>query len=306
MTTLLKVLEAPLDQNLHALSVYWWQQELPHKISEVSGCQVIWIESAHLQARILDDYQAFCDGRLAIKLEARQRPPIMTSLLGMTSSLIRDYPITLVLVGLSVLGFLLVELDQKAIVDLLRIQSVDSSSFSASLNLNARISPAEYLSHGQYWRLITPIFLHFGWVHITFNMLWLWELGRRIEKQGGAIHFVSVVFFIGIASNLYQAASTPYDFFGGMSGVIFGLLGYCAVFNFIVPQKLLSLPKELYIIMLISLFVGMSGIFDFLGKVANAAHLSGLVWGAFIGLPSALLARFFFTDKKAESNDGSK
>ena len=101
--------------------------------------------------------------------------------------------------------------------------------------------------------------MHFGWLHITFNMLWLWELGRRIELQGGSLHLLSVVFFIGVASNLYQAASTPLATFGGMSGVIYGLLGYCAVFSLISPQRALHLPKEIYIFMLVSLLIGYLG-----------------------------------------------
>lgn len=289
MVELIKVIEAPLESNLHALSVYWWQQKIAHKIAEEAGQQVIWIETDQHQQQMLDDYQAFCDGRLQLALQ--KKPQVNST--APIKKLLTSYPVTFLLIVLSVIGFLLVKYDQQAIVDLLKIQAVDNSLLSYSLNLSNRISPAEYLSHGQYWRLITPIFLHFGWVHITFNMLWLWELGRRIEQQGGAIHFISVVFFIGVASNLYQAASTPYASFGGMSGVIYGLLGYCAVFNFIVPQKSMVLPREVYWLMLVSLAVGWLGIFDFLAAMANTAHLSGLIWGCFIALPSALLTRYF-------------
>ena len=135
--------------------------------------------------------------------------------------------------------------------------------------------------------------MHFGWLHITFNMLWLWELGRRIETQCGKVHFISVVFFVAVTSNLYQAASTPYAYFGGMSGVVYGLLGYCAVFNFIAPHKIFALPRSIYVVMLLSLAIGWSGAFSFLANMANTAHLSGLLWGCFIALPSALLTRFF-------------
>ena len=129
-------------------------------------------------------------------------------------------------------------------------------------------------------------------MHITFNMLWLWELGRRIELQGGSLHLLSVVCFVGIASNLYQAASTPLATFGGMSGVIYGLLGYCAVFTIISPQRALHLPKGIYILMLASLLIGYLGVLDFLAKMANTAHLTGLIFGVIIGVPSALLSRW--------------
>lgn len=286
---MIKVLEAPLDLNLHALSVYWWQKELAHKISEEAGKQVVWATNdQHLNA-MREDYQALRDGRLQLALEKKPQAFSLAPLMHIISA----SPVTLFLVLLSIIGFLLVEFRLNGIVELLKIQSVDTSRLSQSLKMSSRISPQEFLAHGQYWRLVTPIFLHFGWVHITFNMLWLWELGRRIETQCGKVHFISVVFFIAVTSNLYQAASTPYAYFGGMSGVIYGLLGYCAVFNFIAPHKIFALPRSIYIVMLLSLALGWSGVLDIFASMANTAHLSGLLWGCFIALPSALLTRFF-------------
>tara|TARA_B110000967_G_C18756100_1_gene495398 strand:+ start:39 stop:917 length:879 start_codon:yes stop_codon:yes gene_type:complete len=286
---MIKVLEAPLDLNLHALSVYWWQKELAHKISEEAGKQVVWAANdQHLDA-MREDYQALRDGRLQLALEKKPQAFSLAPLMHIISA----SPVTLFLVLLSIIGFLLVEFRLNGIVELLKIQSVDTSRLSQSLKMSSRISPQEFLAHGQYWRLVTPIFLHFGWVHITFNMLWLWELGRRIETQCGKVHFISVVFFIAVTSNLYQAASTPYAYFGGMSGVIYGLLGYCAVFNFIAPHKIFALPRSIYIVMLLSLALGWSGVLDIFASMANTAHLSGLLWGCFIALPSALLTRFF-------------
>ena len=286
---MIKVLEAPLDLNLHALSVYWWQKELAHKISEEAGKQVVWAANdQHLDA-MREDYQALRDGRLQLALEKKPQAFSLAPLMHIISA----SPVTLLLVLLSIIGFLLVEFRLNGIVELLKIQSVDTSRLSQSLKMSSRISPQEFLAHGQYWRLVTPIFLHFGWVHITFNMLWLWELGRRIETQCGKVHFISVVFFIAVTSNLYQAASTPYAYFGGMSGVIYGLLGYCAVFNFIAPHKIFALPRSIYIVMLLSLALGWSGVLDIFASMANTAHLSGLLWGCFIALPSALLTRFF-------------
>ena len=286
---MIKVLEAPLDLNLHALSVYWWQKELAHKISEEAGKQVVWAaNNQHLDA-MREDYLALRDGRLQLALEKKPQAFSLAPLMHIISA----SPVTLFLVLLSIIGFLLVEFRLNGIVELLKIQSVDTSRLSQSLKMSSRISPQEFLAHGQYWRLVTPIFLHFGWVHITFNMLWLWELGRRIETQCGKVHFISVVFFIAVTSNLYQAASTPYAYFGGMSGVIYGLLGYCAVFNFIAPHKIFALPRSIYIVMLLSLALGWSGVLDIFASMANTAHLSGLLWGCFIALPSALLTRFF-------------
>lgn len=286
----------PINVNLHPLSVYWWQEKsINHKIFEQAGQQVIMLEDSSQRADIERDYRAYINGDLALNLEKKDRPSSLYSIFQVLSY----SPYTLLLIILSCIGFLLVEFQLNYWVDLFRIQLIDNSQLSRALNLSDRISPAEFLDHGQYWRLVTPIFLHFGWVHLVFNMLWLWELGRRLERQFGAVHLLSVVFFIAVLSNLYQAASTPYAFFGGMSGVIYGLLGYCGVFNLINPHKTFVLPPSVYILMLLSLVIGWLGLFEFLARMANTAHLSGLLWGCFIAVPSALLSRFL--DKKAEA-----
>ena len=233
------------------------------------------------------DYDAFSSGELDIAITKKSLSRSSIALL----PLLKKYPVTLTLFCLSILGFFLNYLGFRDIIDMLVIQNVDSSVLAARLNLPERISTEEYLAHGQYWRLLTPIFLHFSWLHIVFNMLWLWELGRRIEVQGGSLHLLSIVVFIGIASNLYQAASTPLATFGGMSGVIYGLLGYCAVFQVLAPFKRLQLPGGIYIIMLASLLLGYLGVFDFLALMANTAHLSGLISGLLIAVPAALIMR---------------
>lgn len=284
-----KIIQVPLSQDLMPLSVYWREQNIHHRISEESGMQVVFAEDEAFQARIESDYRAYSEGQLNITLTKRPR----RQLLPLISAFLASYPVTLILALLSVLGFLVAEFELQNIMDLLVIQGIDESGMPELLNLPERIATEEYLAHGQYWRLLTPIFLHFGWLHIVFNMLWLWELGRRIEVQGGSMHLLSVVFFTGIASNLYQAESTPLAVFGGMSGVVYGLLGYCAAFNWVAPRKNLYLPKEIYILMLASLAIGYSGVFDFLARMANTAHLSGLIFGLIIGMASALITRFW-------------
>jgi len=282
-----KVLEVPLDKDLKPLSVYWWQQHMPHKIVEQSGMQVVYAEQVVSADRMRADFLDFEQGRLHIELKKRATPAKTNE----PHNVLVRYPVTLSLVFLSIVGFALVQFDVQPIIDQLVIQTIDRSGLAQRLNLPEQISVNEFLAHGQYWRLVTPIFLHFGWVHIAFNMLWLWELGRRIEQRCGSLHLLSIVIFIGIASNLYQAAITPLAYFGGMSGVIYGLLGYSAIFNFIAPHRDLVQPKEVYILMLASLVIGWLGIFDFLARMANSAHLSGLIGGALIAVPSAFIAR---------------
>ncbi|MGB5324674.1 MAG: rhomboid family intramembrane serine protease [Pseudomonadales bacterium] len=286
MTDLVRIVEAPLEQNLKPLSVYWAQQGMPHRIFEDAGVQVVLAPNENHAAQMREQFTAFCAGDLQITLS--KKPPLAKP---SVAKYFARFPVTIILFALSIAGFLLVYFHVQSIVDLLVIQGTDGGLLSRQLDVPVRIATEEYLAHGQYWRLLTPIFLHFGWVHITFNMLWLWELGRRIELQGGSLHLLSVVCFVGIASNLYQAASTPLATFGGMSGVIYGLLGYCGVFTIINPQRALHLPVGIYLLMLVSLLIGFSGLLDFVAKMANIAHLVGLVFGVLIAIPSALMSR---------------
>ena len=90
---------------------------------------------------------------------------------------------------------------------------------------------------GLYTRLLSPIFLHFGLLHLVFNCLWLSLLGARIESNEGSIHLLVLVLVTGICSNMAQYYWSGSIYFGGLSGVIYALLGYIWIKNKIAPLK---------------------------------------------------------------------
>ncbi|MEM7317195.1 MAG: rhomboid family intramembrane serine protease, partial [Planctomycetota bacterium] len=79
---------------------------------------------------------------------------------------------------------------------------------------------------GQVWRIVTPAFVHLGVLHIVFNMMWIHMLAGQIEQRKGRVKLLLMVFALAAFSNLFQVFVTRYPFFGGMSGVVYGLFGY--------------------------------------------------------------------------------
>ena len=132
----------------------------------------------------------------------------------------RAVPLTMSLIGLSVLGFLLVYLNAP-------LSWLSALTFSDFDVIGQQI---RFVAHeGQYWRLLTPVFIHFGWLHIAFNSLWMWELGGKLELRLGSAMLGLLVVITGTGSNIAQFLYTGPSLFGGMSGVVYGLLGYCWV-----------------------------------------------------------------------------
>jgi len=135
------------------------------------------------------------------------------------------------------------------------------------------------LKSGQVWRFFTPIFLHFGILHILFNMLWLRDLGKSIEFVRGTRRFLILVLTCAAASNIAQLYSNG-PRFGGMSGVVFGLIGYVWMKGKTQPQLGLSLMPNQVVYAILWMLLCIGGAF---GSIANTAHVVGMVVGMLIG-----------------------
>jgi GlpG protein len=139
---------------------------------------------------------------------------------------------------------------------------------------------------GQVWRLVTPILLHFGFLHIFFNMMWLFDLGSMVEGRESTWKLLALVLVIGVLSNLGQFYFKG-PIFGGMSGVIYGLLGYVWMRGKFDPASGLYLHPQTVAMMMIWFFVCLSGLIPGL-RVANWAHGVGLGAGIAWGLLSSM------------------
>ena len=144
------------------------------------------------------------------------------------------------------------------------------------------------IKQGQIWRLATPAFLHFSIIHLVFNMLWLHQLGGPIEGRTGTRHFGMIVLAIAVFSNVLQAVITGPNF-GGMSGVVYGLLGYIWMKMVFDPSAGLVIKREVLFFMLGWLLLGFTGILGQFGvHMANLAHAGGLAAGMALGYLSAI------------------
>jgi membrane associated rhomboid family serine protease len=136
-------------------------------------------------------------------------------------------------------------------------------------------SPLEGVAEGQYYRLLTAMFLHGGYAHIIFNMLSLWWLGAPLEKALGRARFLALYLVSGLAgSALSYLLAAPNQPSLGASGAIFGLFGATAV----LVRRLNYDMRPVIALLVINLILtfGWSGI-------AWQAHIGGLVAGVVVG-----------------------
>ena len=137
---------------------------------------------------------------------------------------------------------------------------------------------------GQVWRLVTPMLLHGGLIHLLFNMMWLWRLGQVIESTKGSLFFAVLVLCLSAISCSVQAGW--YEFLGtwglflGISGVVAGLFGYAWMKHKLQPYEQIHVSDQ-EVGMMIGWLVICS--FGFVGPIANGAHWGGLLAGMAIG-----------------------
>jgi rhomboid protease GluP len=146
-----------------------------------------------------------------------------------------------------------------------------------------------YTLSGQYWRLITSMFLHFGIIHIFGNMWCLWSLGQLAEKLIDSVSLLGLYLVTGIGASLLSLSWDPMRVSAGASGAIFGIAG--ALISVLYFGNLGLQPASVrkllgYVIR----FAFLNLLFGLQGHIDNMAHLGGLVTGLAAGF---FLARTF-------------
>lgn len=144
------------------------------------------------------------------------------------------------------------------------------------------VAGAPVFQMGEYYRLVTSMFLHAGVIHIAFNMLILHQLGSQLELFLGSKKFAIVYFVSGIAGSLASAMlNDPWSVSVGASGAIFGLMGS----YFVVAKSVRLDTSQITVLIGINLVIGFV-----VPSIDWHAHLGGLVAGAAI---TAVIHRLF-------------
>ena len=283
--TAVAVLRLPLSVDLSGFVKLLQRMQVPHRVSEEAGEQVVWAPEA-ISEDVRSLYQRFPAGdpdqQLDLPPAARSQRPGFVEQLRHSPMTALVLLATLIVGGLTLLG-----------------SNLDTMEWFSFLQYRVageyiQFTPlTESLAAGQWWRLVTPMLIHFGFLHIAMNGMWYWELGRRIEARQGGINLLGLTLLFSLVSNYAQYYYGGPGLFGGLSGVLYGLLGHCWIYQWLSPNPAYRLPRGVLVMMLVWLALCMSGLMSMIGfgEIANAAHVGGLLVGCLSGLLGGLYSR---------------
>ncbi|MEV0066090.1 rhomboid family intramembrane serine protease [Amycolatopsis sp. NPDC050768] len=173
--------------------------------------------------------------------------------------------VTMTLLAVNVLVYLITALQAK---------SLDNSN--SSIDLAGAMQPVAALADGQWWRIVTSGFVHFGIIHIAANMFSLWMIGRALEQVFGKVRYAALYFVALLGSSVAVLLfDNPLQISGGASGALFGLMGCYAV----IVVKLKLNPSGLLITLAINAYITFS-----IPGISILAHVGGLITGALVAV----------------------
>lgn len=144
-----------------------------------------------------------------------------------------------------------------------------------------------YTVHGQWWRVVTSMFIHIGVLHLFYNMAAFFYVGPTVERMFGNIGFLVLYFVSGIGGGLFALCLNPMQIHAGASGAIFGVYGALLAMllrerDSIPPEVLAKLKRY------VSVFIVYNLVNSLQPNISMSAHVGGLVTGFLCGLIAAL------------------
>jgi GlpG protein len=236
---------------------------------EGGGSFALWLKDAEYQVEVEAELRHFLDNPYDRKYQAaswevaesRTRkfsyhsPGLMALLQA------RSGPFTLGVMGLCVVIFILSQVGfEQPVFSLLHFPALAGEQW-------------------QLWRWVSHALLHFSILHIAFNLLWWWQLGGDIERRLGSLKLLNIFLLSAALSGAGQFWVED-AYFGGLSGVVYALMGYLWVMSSRAPETGLSIPRPIVVFMLVWLVLGYVQPYM---AIANTAHLMGLLSGVVLG-----------------------
>lgn len=170
------------------------------------------------------------------------------------------------------------------------LQLLTDQIFGYDLLAKYGMKSNELIVSGEYWRLVTAMFLHGSLIHLGFNLYALYILGRRVERFFGPFNYLGLFLIAGIAGNLFSFLFTEAPSLGS-STAIFGLLGAEGIFIY-QHKKLFGEQTRTALSQIIQVALGNLVIGWLIPGIDNWGHIGGLIGGAlytWFGGPSFLI-----------------
>ena len=276
----------PLDFDLRPVIAALRRGGCRLQVSEESGEQVVWVWDVSQVEPLQRLIEAQRRGELVVheNLAANQNRGYAqagVALIWRLSLFLKSCPLASTIAALCLIIALMSQLgrDLRGLEGLFFPPLLFSSFLELALEL---IDPSLFL------RSLTPALLHFGEIHLVFNLLWLFYFGRQIERVQPLLLVAVVYVVITLAGNVAQYYLTGSNAFGGLSGLIYGLVGYTWLLGIMVPNSRIALRSSTFLVFVVAM-VGMA-IFAS-SSIASEAHAGGLFAGLVAGFCVGLWQR---------------
>lgn len=270
------VMLLPTGADTKELRKALWHYRIGHRITDEADGQLLWVADPRQHDEMRSLVSRWERGEPLITETVR---PHHRGGMNRLVPVLRQVPVTALIMGISLLVFALTGVFGDLLIVGLTIVPVGVSGGQLVYG-----SLSDTVMSGQVWRLLSPAFLHFGWMHLIFNLMWVWYFGRQVEQLQGSRIMLLLLVVAGIGANIAQYV-TGTVLFGGMSGVVYALLAHVWLMSYRAPQCGFFVPQMLVVFMLgwmVFTMTDIAGSVGF-GNVANEAHLGGLLVGLVTG-----------------------
>src|ERR1700750_1940038 len=182
-------------------------------------------------------------------------------------------PVTYALIAINVLIYLIAASQASSLTD-------PGASINQPGSLyNHGVLYGPWVAQGDWWRLVSAMFLHYSILHIGFNMYALWAIGRLVEQYLGSVRYIGLYLVSGLAGSAGALLQSPHTPVLGASGAIFGILGAWLIIEWQATGRLARSAMTLIVINLVISFA--------IPGISWGGHLGGLIGGILITLAYA-------------------